>query len=101
MTTTVNISLPQSLYNDAKKLLTKRGYASLSELIRDSLRTVLYPRITENGFTPEFEEEILEAAKEPVEKAKVWNGKGNFVDFVLKEGKNGKNKFHRKVQRKS
>ena len=69
---TVNISLPNNMYSDAKKLLAKRGYASLSELIRDTLRNILYPRLTENGFTPEFEEEVLEAAKEPVEKAKVW-----------------------------
>ena len=69
---TINISIPDNMYNEAKKLLAKRGYASISELIRDALRNALFPRITENGFTPEFEEAVLEAAKEPVEKAREW-----------------------------
>ena len=101
MNATVNISLPKTMYEDAKKMLGKRGYASISELIRDTLRDVVYPKVTENGFTPEFEKMVLESAKEPVDKSKMWDGKGSFVDFVLKKGKNGKNKLHRKVQRKS
>lgn len=52
------------MYQDAKKILSKRGYASISELIRDALRDALYPKITENGFTPEFEEEVLKSAAE-------------------------------------
>src|SRR3989338_6855624 len=94
---TVNISIPNNMYNDAKKILAKRGYASLIELIRDTLRKAIYPNITENGFTPEFEAMVLEAAKEPVEKSKEWEGKGSFVDFVLNKGKNGKNKPRRKL----
>lgn len=66
MTSTINISLPKTMYQDAKKLLAARGYTSISELIRDALRDMLYPRLTENGFTPEFEEEVLKAAAEPV-----------------------------------
>ena len=98
---TVNISLPDNMYSEAKKFLAKRGYSSLSELIRDTLRHVLFPRVTENGFTPEFEDVVLEAAKEPVSKSRVWDGKSSFVDFVLRDGKNGKNKHQRKVSRKS
>jgi len=43
--------------------------------------------LTRNGFTPEFEEETLKAEKEPLKNDIVWNGKGSFVDFVLREGK--------------
>ncbi len=68
--TTVNISLPNSLYKDIKKTIKERGYSSVSELVRDAVRRVLYPELTENGFTPEFEEMVLEAAKEPIDKAK-------------------------------
>lgn len=64
---TVNISLPDEMYKDAKKALPKRGFASLSEFIRDSLRKSIYPEITENGFTREFEDRVLEAEKEPME----------------------------------
>lgn len=60
------------MYQDAKKMLSRRGYASISELIRDALRDTLYPQVTENGFTPEFEEQVLESAKEPVSKSKTW-----------------------------
>lgn len=87
MLTTVNISLPKTMYEDAKKMVDWRGYSSLSELIRDSLRDILYPSVTDNGFTPEFEERVLKASKEPLEKDIVWSGKGSFTDFVLKQGK--------------
>jgi len=66
-------------------MLRIRGYASISELIRHALRDVLYPKITENGFTPEFEKKVLQAEKEANAGNVVkWNGKGSFVDFVLK-----------------
>lgn len=65
MNTTVNISLPQNLYRDAKKIVSHRGYSSLSELIRDALRGILYPTVTANGFTSEFEEQVLKSGKEP------------------------------------
>jgi len=66
-------------------MLHVRGYASISELIRQALRDVLYPKITENGFTPEFEEAVLRAEKNANSGNVVkWNGKGSFVDFVLK-----------------
>lgn len=69
---TINISLPKNLYEDAKVYLARRGYSSVSELLRDTLRDKLYPRLTENGFTPEFEESVLRSASLPLEKDKVW-----------------------------
>lgn len=67
--TTINISLPTSLYKDIKKTIKQRGYSSVSELARDGFRKIIYQQegLTENGFTPEFEEEVLKAAKEPLE----------------------------------
>lgn len=66
MIATVNISLPKSLYEDAKKIVSKKGYSSFSEFIRDTLRETLYKedknRITENGFPVWFEDKILESA---------------------------------------
>ncbi len=55
------------MYQDAKKIQKARRYSSISELIRDLLRGFLYPRLTENGFTPEFEAEVLKSAAEPVD----------------------------------
>lgn len=72
MMTTINISLPQSMYNDVKAYLARRGYSSVSELFRDTLREKLYPRITENGFTPEFEEAVLQSEALSPKKDKVW-----------------------------
>ena len=68
---TINISLPKSLYRDAKRKAKEKGYSSISELVRDGLRRVIYPELTENGFTHEFEDMVLEAAKEPVDKSKI------------------------------
>lgn len=103
MNATVNISLPKTMYQDAKKVLIKRGYASISELIRDALRHSIYPHITENGFTREFEERVLESAKEPIEQSIDWDGKTPFTDFVLRHRSetNDKNKIHRKISRRS
>lgn len=69
---TVNISLPASLYKDIKKTIKERGYSSVSELVRDAVRRVLYPELTENGFTPEFEEAVLRSARESVDEKDVW-----------------------------
>lgn len=60
------------MYQDAKKLLAEKGYASISELIRDVLRKEIYSnKLTVNGFTEEFENEILKATAEP-DDGKVW-----------------------------
>jgi Arc/MetJ-type ribon-helix-helix transcriptional regulator len=91
MTTTVNISLPKSMYAEAKQMVSRRGYSSISELIREALRGVLYPNLTENDFTPEFEDEVLRRAAEPITNAIAWDGKTPFVKFVLSHPtKNGK-----------
>lgn len=87
MSTTINISLPKNLYIDAQKAVADKGYSSISELFRDALRRLLYPGLTENGFTPEFEAEVLRREKDPNQKIYTWNGKGSFVDFVLKTGR--------------
>ena len=60
------------MLDDAKKVLKTKRYASISELMRDALRKVLYNEedknaITENGFPVWFEDKVLEAAKEPKE----------------------------------
>ena len=67
MNTTINISIPRTMYQDAKEVQKVEGYVSISELIRHALRRVLYPSgLTANGFTPEFEDMVLESAKEPI-----------------------------------
>lgn len=82
---TINISLPKSLYAQAKKHQKQYHYSALSELIRDALRWWLNPRLTRNGFTPEFEREVLRAEKEADAGSVVeWDGRGSFTDFVLK-----------------
>lgn len=60
------------MYEEAKKMQKQKHYASISELMRDALRRILQPDITENGFTREFEEEVLRSAAEPESKDEVW-----------------------------
>lgn len=98
---TINISLPTKMYQDAKASLHARGYASISELIRHALRDVLYPvKTTENGFTPEFEEEVLRSAAEPIEDSVEWDGKTPFTEFVLTHPpKHARYKVHQSVPR--
>jgi Arc/MetJ-type ribon-helix-helix transcriptional regulator len=53
------------MYKDAKRALVAKRYSSVSELIRDALRKTLYGEITQNGFTKEFEDQVLASAAEP------------------------------------
>ena len=63
---TINISLPNSLYKDAKNTVIKMHYASMSELIRDALRRILYQgTASEEYFSKDFEDKVLRRAKEP------------------------------------
>lgn len=63
---TLNISIPKDMLEAAKKVLKRKHYASMSELVRDALRKELKKQeITENGFTREFEDEVLRVAAEP------------------------------------
>lgn len=101
---TINISMPKGLYSEAKKKAKRYHYASISELIRNALRWWLSDEdLTVNGFTPEFEEEVLKAEKEADKENVIeWDGKGSFTDFVLREGKkkwgkNDKSKSRRKI----
>ena len=82
---TKNISLPKPLYADAKKAVAKRRYVSVSELVRDAVRRVLYPnpRLTINGFTKEFEDMVLKREKDSLENDIVWEGKeSDLVRYV-------------------
>lgn len=79
----INISIPDKMYKDAKKYMTAKQFSSFSELIRQKLRDTLYPELTENGFTKEFEDQVLEAMKEPRDEAIEWDGKTPFDKFVL------------------
>ena len=80
-TTTINISLPKEMYEDAKRHVKKRGYASVSELIRDAVRDWIYPRVTVNGFTPEFEKMVLKAEKEPRENHIILKSKKDIREY--------------------
>lgn len=98
MTTTVNISLPKAMYADARRMAGERKYTSISEFIRDALRRMLYPQLTENGFTPEMEQEILKIAAGSMDNDIVWDGKTDPIEFALKyQPKNGSSIRNRKL----
>ncbi|OGY12039.1 MAG: hypothetical protein A3A58_01315 [Candidatus Blackburnbacteria bacterium RIFCSPLOWO2_01_FULL_41_27] len=79
---TINISLPDPLYKEVKKLVARGGYTSISELIRDALRKKLDgSKITVNGFTEEIEKEVL------------WSEAGPDVSDVWKSEKDIRNYF--------
>ena len=72
------------MYQDAKEVQKVEGYASISELIRHALRRVLYPSgLTVNGFTPEFEDVVLESAKEPVSNDAILKTDKDIEDYFI------------------
>ncbi len=88
------------MYQDVKLLLRSRSYSSFSEFVRDTLREKLYNedknKITENGFPIWFEDQVLEAAKEPIDKSKTWKTEEDVHKYFhglrkrLKKKKHGK-----------
>jgi Arc/MetJ-type ribon-helix-helix transcriptional regulator len=84
---TINISLPKAMYADAKKKVADKRYASISELVRDAVRGVLYTEITENGFTREFEDKVLKSASMPIENDLIWDEVTPFTQFSQSKGK--------------
>jgi len=91
-TVTINVTMPKGLIETAKQLVAAGWYTSVSEVLRSGVRQLAAGRqqLTINGFTPEFEEEVLRAAAEPVDKSLAWDGKGSFVTSVLSKGKRRK-----------
>ncbi|MBI2039623.1 hypothetical protein HYT18_00955 [Candidatus Microgenomates bacterium] len=92
--TTVNISLPEQLYKTAKKLVAEGKYSSISEVMRAGLRRVFYDadKITENGFPGWFEDQVLEAADEPIKKSPVWKTEED-IDKYFK-------KLHKRIEKR-
>lgn len=71
------------MYKDAKRYMKDRGYASISEFVRNALRAKIYPELTENGFTPEFEEQVLKSAAQPLENDTVLETKEDIRNYFL------------------
>ncbi len=72
------------MYDDAKIVSKEEGYSSISELIRHALRKILYPSgLTVNGFTPEFEDLVLESAKEPITSDIVLKNSKEIQDYFI------------------
>ncbi len=67
--------MPKGLYTQAKVEAKKFHYNSVSEFIRDATRKLLYPRLTVNGFTPQFESMVLRREKQSTKNDIVWEGK--------------------------
>ena len=93
-TVTINVTMPRQLMNLVRREVKVGLYTSVSELLREGARRVVTRKgeLTINGFTSEFEEEVLEAAAEPVDESDVWDGKGSFVQWALADRRkpNGK-----------
>lgn len=91
-TVTTNITLPRDDWKALKIVAMEQGISmaefvrqEVGKAVRKTAKTLISRRrLTVNGFTPEFEEEVLAAEREPINQDIVWNGKGSFVDFVLK-----------------
>ena len=81
---TINISLPDSLYKDAKNTVSKMHYASMSELIRDALRRIVYSQSpSEEYFSEDFEDKVLRRAKEPYDSDIVFETEEDLKNYFL------------------
>lgn len=104
---TINISLPDALYDQAKSLVARGRYTSISELIRDALRRKIDgSKITVNGFTEEFEKEVLWSEAQPMENDIVLETPEDIDKYfdsissnkaLKKRNSSAKNQNHRKV----
>jgi len=88
MNQTINVSLPKNLTDLARAQVKAGMYSSLSEVIRDAMRRMLNPRpkITVNGFTEEFENEVLAASESPQDKDLVFESADDLEKYFNKLG---------------
>lgn len=94
-TVTTNITFPKDQWQALKTVAMHQG-VSMAEFVRQEVgkavrktaKTLISRRrLTVNGFTPEFEEEVLKAAAEPVDNRwvlKTGDDVGKFFDRMLK-----------------
>jgi len=75
---TVNISIPDSLFQLATKEVKKSGFASISEYIRSLIREQLQKRVSFEV----FEKRDLSEVQKELEKTGLYNQK--FINSVLK-----------------
>ncbi len=94
-TVTTNITFPKDQWQALKTVAMHQG-VSMAEFVRQEVgkavrktakTLIVGRRLTINGFTPEFEEEVLKAVVEPVDKR--WILKANddadkFFNRILK-----------------
>lgn len=89
--------MPKGLYVQAKAEAKKYHYNSVSEFIRDATRKLLYPELTENGFTKQFENMVLRSEKSSTKNDIVWVGKESDLVNYVKNPK--KHNLHSKSKR--
>lgn len=94
-TVTTNITFPRDDWKALKIVAMEQGI-SMAEFVRQEVgravrktaKTLISRRrLTVNGFTPEFEEEVLKAAAEPIDNRwvlKRGDDVGKFFDRMLK-----------------
>lgn|SRR3989344_5912898 len=82
-TVTINVTMPKGLMSAVRELVASGWYGSISEVVRTGVRYVAQQQqpLTVNGFTPEFEEEVLKAATEPVDYSKAWESDKDIDEF--------------------
>ncbi len=91
MNTTIQATIPVEIKHEMDKAIANGRFSSVNEAVKAAL-SVIFPnkkhrRLTINGFTQQFESEVLEAEKEPLDQAIEWDGKGSSVEFALKHAK--------------
>jgi Arc/MetJ-type ribon-helix-helix transcriptional regulator len=93
-TVTINVTMPKGLMGELKQLVVAGWYTSVSEVLRSGARQIVTnEKLTINGFTREFEDEVLKAAAEPVDYSKVWESDKDidaFFDGINKKVKRQK-----------
>jgi Arc/MetJ-type ribon-helix-helix transcriptional regulator len=83
-TSTITVSIPSGLKRSAERLVRKGRFTSISEVVSVGIKKVVSSKetLTENGFSKEFEEHVLQSAKEPKSKSRAWSGRGSFSNAV-------------------
>lgn len=95
-TVTTNITLPRDDWKALKIVAMEQG-VSMAEFVRRvvgktvrhaAVQLVRRQKLTINGFTPEFEEEVLKAAAEPISRSRSWRTAQDIDNYFSSLGKN-------------
>jgi len=81
--TTINISLPEKMYEDVRSLAKNQSYSSVSEVVRDALRKLMNTSYSIDSTPQYLVDAAMAAEKEPEQDDVILESKEDIDSYFL------------------